>query len=274
MVPLVQGHLLIEALRSLATLPRIPKIVYQSTGTLDSIGINHLLADLKIDHTDLVPTVAEDLHPSMLLDALSISKYPLASLKLGKDFCSEEDAIPCRIFDFWVHNGTSALTCWSTLTSLHLVLKRPDAGWVARSTEGVRKLFHAAHNLKTLKLFLEGESDADVSTDHSMELLGPSIASQVLSTVHLVGFRGHAVDFSDFVVGHKESLRNLKLQLATIPKGFCWKTVLRVIKQELNLDKLKLVDLRVNNDTGYDTLQPYRGHHGQVSDQHAPSCHG
>lgn len=248
LVPTAEVYTLIGALRSLAMLPTPPIISYDpysyQRSTLKApMGCSHLLTRLNLGLGDFEEDTG-DLHPALLLDAITISQYPLKSLDFHGD---NGDQVSCEVFKTEFGYPIQTPTYWFTLTSLRLHLKTPDDGWTAASTVGMCELLAHAHNLDDFLLSTEDDAVGTPAAGNSMSQLGTSISSRVLKTVCLICVHATAADFRDFVLRHRKTSRSLSLSLCRLPMNNRWETVLQPIIQHLKLEELRFENVWAGN---------------------------
>lgn len=238
MIPLTQAHLLIDALRSLGALAKPPSLIYAWPSTPPVTGMSHLLMSLGIGRFDLKGWGGGDLQPTLFLDAISISNFPLHSLNLGGNVSGQ--AICCQVFDLSMSNSAQTLDCWSRLTALSLNLARPKMDWSSRSTLALRKLLAATPNLEKLHLDTDEDVEDEVLGDSSIAVVASSVSSQKLSSVTFTSLKATAVELTEFLMKHRKTLRTLELVAVFLPKNELWTSVFKVIIRNLEVETLKL----------------------------------
>lgn len=248
LVPTAQVYLLVEAMQSLAMLPTPPMISCEpyshKRSTLKApMGHRHLLTRLALDRHGFKEDRG-DLHPALLLDAITISRYPLKSLSF---FGDDGDQVSCEIFKTEIGNPMQTPAYWLTLTSLRLQLNTPNDGWTAASTVALRGLLAHAQNLDDLLLSTEIDAVVEPAAGNSMSQLATSISSRVLKTVCLICIYATAVDFRDFMLRHRKTLKSLSLSLCRLPMNNRWETVLQPIIQDLKLEELRFESMWAGN---------------------------
>jgi hypothetical protein len=244
-VPMMQAHLLTGALQLLGALSKPLSIVYETGLYGAATGRDHMLTSLGINFFDLTHAPGK-LHPTMLLEAISIARISLESLTLGGHSWTS-GFIPRQVFDIWMVNFAQASSCWSTMTSLTLTLERPEDGWTAHNAAGLCRFLAGCLRLESLIIMLDFEDGRDASAQGLMSLIAASVTSKVLRDVKIFGFQATADDIIAFLLRHRKSLRRLSFRASTLPTNATWTPVLQTILHELELEYLELGHLEAES---------------------------